>query len=155
MAITPLLVEQIEKFQCIESSTAPKLSVGIFRCHVARVTCPQTWLKVSDFEGYLQIKLQMKDFKNHFFLVLGLVLIDFHHKIQCAIFFVEPIEFRQCDFHLSVKIPHSIKLNLHLCLETLFLDLLLLLYSQFEETLPHLQVDSFSHHFLLVCWHWI
>ena len=48
MAITPLLVDQIEKFQCLELSTAPKLSPGIFRCHVARVTCPQTWLKVSE-----------------------------------------------------------------------------------------------------------
>ena len=42
MAITPLLVDQIEKFQSLELPTAPKLSPGIFRCHVARVTCPQT-----------------------------------------------------------------------------------------------------------------
>ena len=48
MAITPLLVDQIEKFQCLELSTAPKLSHGIFICHVARVTYPQTWLKVSE-----------------------------------------------------------------------------------------------------------
>ena len=38
----------------------------------------------------------MKDFKNHFFLVLGLVLNDFHHKIQCIIFFVGKLKFRQC-----------------------------------------------------------
>ena len=44
--------------------------------------------KLVNFEGYLQIKLQMKDFKNHFFLLLGLVLNDFQHKIQCKLFFV-------------------------------------------------------------------
>ena len=42
MAITPLLVDQIEKFQCLELSTAPKLSPGTLRSHVARVTCPET-----------------------------------------------------------------------------------------------------------------
>ena len=42
MVITPLLVDQIEKFQCLELSIAPKLSPGIFRSHVARVTCPET-----------------------------------------------------------------------------------------------------------------
>ena len=46
MAITPLLVDQIEKFQCLELSTAPKLSPGTLRSHVARVTCPETCLKV-------------------------------------------------------------------------------------------------------------
>ena len=53
--------------------------------------------KLVNFEGYLQIKLQMKDFKNHFFLLLGLVLNDFYHKIQCAIFFVITLKFSQCD----------------------------------------------------------
>ena len=53
--------------------------------------------KLVNFEGYLQIKLMIKDFKNHFFLLLGLVLNDFHKKTQCAIFVVGPIEFRQCD----------------------------------------------------------
>ena len=43
----------------------------------------------------------MKDFKNHFFLLLGLVLDDFYHKIQCAIFFVITIKFRQCVFKLA------------------------------------------------------
>ena len=52
--------------------------------------------KLVNFEGYLQIKLQMKDFKNHFFLLLGLVLNDFQHKIQCTIFFVGTPKFRQC-----------------------------------------------------------
>ena len=42
MAITPLLIDQIEKFQCLELSTAPKLSPGTLRSHVARVTCPET-----------------------------------------------------------------------------------------------------------------
>ena len=53
--------------------------------------------KLVNFEGYLQIKLTIKDFKNHFFLLLGLVLNDFHHKIQCIIFFVLTHKFRQCD----------------------------------------------------------
>ena len=37
-AITPLSFEQIEKFQCLKSSTTQGLSHGIFRTHVARVT---------------------------------------------------------------------------------------------------------------------
>ena len=37
MVITPLIIDQIEKFQCLESSTAPKLSPHTFRSHVARV----------------------------------------------------------------------------------------------------------------------
>ena len=56
MAITPLLVDQIEKFQCLKSSTAKDLSPGTFRCHVARVTCPQTWLEVSQLFGVVNIK---------------------------------------------------------------------------------------------------
>ena len=48
MAITPLLVDQIEKFQCLESSTTKDLSPGTLRFHVPRVTCPQMWLKVSE-----------------------------------------------------------------------------------------------------------
>ena len=38
IAITPLLVDQIEKFQCLELSTAPKLSPGI-RSHVMGPEC--------------------------------------------------------------------------------------------------------------------
>ena len=47
MAITPLLIYQIEKFQCLELSTAQGLSHGVLRSHVAHVTCPQTCLEVS------------------------------------------------------------------------------------------------------------
>ena len=47
MAITPLLVDQIEKFQCLELSTAQGLLPGVLRFHVAHVTCPQTCLEVS------------------------------------------------------------------------------------------------------------
>ena len=47
MAITPLIVDQIEKFQCLELSTAQGLSTGVLRSHVAHVTCPQTCLEVS------------------------------------------------------------------------------------------------------------
>ena len=39
--------KQIEKFQCLKSSTAQGLSTGIIRIHVSRVTCPQTCLEVS------------------------------------------------------------------------------------------------------------
>ena len=67
MAITPLLVDQIEKFQCLELSTAPKLSPGIFRCHVARVTCPQTWLKVSELWGLFTNKVDDKRFQKSLF----------------------------------------------------------------------------------------
>ena len=42
MAITPLIVDQIEKYQCLELSTAQGLSTGVLRSHVAHVTCPQT-----------------------------------------------------------------------------------------------------------------
>ena len=45
-AIIPLFFEQIEKFQYLKSSTAPGLSHGTLRCHVTRVTCPETCLKV-------------------------------------------------------------------------------------------------------------
>ena len=41
MAITPLLIDQIEQFQWPELSTAKDLSPGIFTSHVARVMCPQ------------------------------------------------------------------------------------------------------------------
>ncbi len=44
-AITPMSFEQIEKFQCLKVSTILGLSHGIFRTHVARVTCPETCLK--------------------------------------------------------------------------------------------------------------
>ena len=45
-AITPMSFEQIEKFQCLKSSTTQGLSHGIFRTHMAQVTCPETCLKV-------------------------------------------------------------------------------------------------------------
>ena len=64
-------------------------------CHVSRVH--KRGSKLVNFEGYLQIKLTIKDFKNHFFLLLGLVQNDFHHKIQCIIFFVGKLKFRQYD----------------------------------------------------------
>ena len=47
MAITPLIVDQIEKFQCLELSTAQGLSPGVLRSHVPHVKCPQTCLEVS------------------------------------------------------------------------------------------------------------
>ena len=65
MAITPLLVDQIEKFQCLELSTAPKLSPGTLRSHVARVTCPETWLEVSELYQWITPKFPNKWFQNH------------------------------------------------------------------------------------------
>ena len=47
LVITPLIIDQIEKFQCLELSTAQGLSPGVLRSHVAHVTCPQTCLEVS------------------------------------------------------------------------------------------------------------
>ena len=49
MAITPLIVDQIQKFKCLELSTGQGLSTGVLRSHVAHVTCPQTCLEVSHF----------------------------------------------------------------------------------------------------------
>ena len=65
MAITPLLVDQIEKFQCLELSTAPKLSSGNFRSHVACVTCPEMWLEVSELYKWINSKFPNKWFQNH------------------------------------------------------------------------------------------
>ena len=59
--------------------------------------------KLVNFEGYLQIKLTIKDFKNHFFLLLGLVINDFHHKIQCRIFFVGTLKFSQCELFVNTS----------------------------------------------------
>ena len=101
MAITPLLVYQIEKFQCLELSTAPKLSPGIFRCHMACVTCPQMWLIVSELWGLFTNKVADEIFQKSLFLLPRLVLNYFQNKIQCAIFFVRPIELRQCDRNTS------------------------------------------------------
>ena len=47
MPITPMFFKQIEKFQCLNTSTTQGLSTGIIRMHVTRVTCPQTCLEVS------------------------------------------------------------------------------------------------------------
>ena len=46
MAITPMSFEQIKKFQCLKLSTAQGPAHGTLRRHVARVTCPETCLKV-------------------------------------------------------------------------------------------------------------
>ena len=41
MAITPVLVEQIEKFQCLNLSTTQGLSAGTLRLHVATCHVPE------------------------------------------------------------------------------------------------------------------
>ena len=41
MAITPTLIEQIEKFQCLKLSTAQGPAHGTLRRHVARVHVPK------------------------------------------------------------------------------------------------------------------
>ena len=58
MSITLFLVDQIEIFQFLELSTAPKLSPGIFRCYVARVH--KRGSKLVIFEGYCQAPLQVQ-----------------------------------------------------------------------------------------------
>ena len=47
MTITPVLVDQIEKFQSLKPSTAQGLSTGTIGLHVARVKYPETCLEVS------------------------------------------------------------------------------------------------------------
>ena len=56
MAITALLVYQIEKFQCPELSTAKDLSPGTFQTHMDCVMCPKTEFKVSQLFGVVNIK---------------------------------------------------------------------------------------------------
>ena len=86
ITITPLLVDQIEKFHCLKSSTA-KVYHLVPSDPTWHVSCVhKLGLKLVNFEVYSQIKLQMKDFKNHIFIVLELVLNDFHHKIPCTFF---------------------------------------------------------------------
>ena len=46
MAITPMFLEQIEKFQCLILSTTQGPDHSTPRRHVAHVTCPETCLKV-------------------------------------------------------------------------------------------------------------
>ena len=41
MAITPVLVEQIEKFHCLKVSTTQGLSPGTLRVHVATCHVPE------------------------------------------------------------------------------------------------------------------
>ena len=48
MAITPSFYEQIEKFQCLSSSTPQGLSRDIFRTHVD--TCQKRVLKFMNFK---------------------------------------------------------------------------------------------------------
>ena len=58
--------EQIEKFQCLTSSTTQGLSTGILRIHVTRVTCPQTCPKVGQlFLVKKPQKTTMIDFNDH------------------------------------------------------------------------------------------
>ena len=65
-AITPMFFEQIEKFQCLESSTTQGLSHGIFRTNVARVTCPETCLKVCQlYDCKNLLKLHTNELKLH------------------------------------------------------------------------------------------
>ena len=51
VVITPMFFEQIEKFQCLKSSTAQGPQHGTLRGHVTRVTCPQTCPKINQLFG--------------------------------------------------------------------------------------------------------
>ena len=44
-----MFFEQIEKFQCLKSSTAQGLIPQVLRINLAHITCPQTCLEVSKF----------------------------------------------------------------------------------------------------------
>ena len=44
-----MFLQQIEKFQCLKSSTAQGLSPQVLRKNLACVTCPQTCLEVYEF----------------------------------------------------------------------------------------------------------
>ena len=46
-----MFFEQIEKFQCLKLSTAQGPAHGTLRRQVARVTCPETCLKVFQLLG--------------------------------------------------------------------------------------------------------
>ena len=56
MAITPMFIEQIEKFQCLKLSTAQGPEHGTLRGHVARVTWQQMCLKVGQLIGPKSLK---------------------------------------------------------------------------------------------------
>ena len=43
-----MFCEQIEKFQCLKSSTAQGQSLKVIRIYVAPVICPQMFLQVSE-----------------------------------------------------------------------------------------------------------
>ena len=51
MAVSPMFFEQIEKFQCLKLSTTQGPAHGTLSRHVARVTCPETCLKVFQLLG--------------------------------------------------------------------------------------------------------
>ena len=53
---------------------------------MAHVMCPKRWLKVSELLGLFTNEVADERFQNHIFILQGLVLNDFHHKIHCAIF---------------------------------------------------------------------
>ena len=60
-----MFFQQIEKFQCLKSSTAQGLQHGTLRRHVARVTCPQTCLEVSQLLVQKVQKPHMFDLETH------------------------------------------------------------------------------------------
>ena len=63
--------EQIEKFLCLKPSTTQGLSRGIFRTHVARVTCPETCLKVCQLQGPKSPKTGLIWFDSQLGLLVG------------------------------------------------------------------------------------
>ena len=54
MAVTPLLIDQIEKFQWLELSTAHGLSCGVLSFHVACDTYPQKWFEDSQPDNLIK-----------------------------------------------------------------------------------------------------
>ena len=98
MAITPSFCEQIEKFQCLSSSTAQGLSRDTWHTHVARVHVPKnvSWSLWTLRLNFFEIP-PAKDFKITWNHLSRHVRVDIYHQNHCTIFFVVNLQFWHCD----------------------------------------------------------
>ena len=87
LEISPMFFEQFKKFQCLSLSTTQGLSTGTLRFHVARVTCPQTCLKVMQLWGAESLNSPGKIFQKSLFSPQGVTTIWFLAKNSMYIFF--------------------------------------------------------------------
>ena len=97
MAITPSFCEQIEKFQCLSSSTAQGLSRDTWHTHLARVHVPEnvSWSLWTLRLNFFEIP-PAKDFKITWNHLSRHVRVDIYHKNHCTIFFVVNHQFWHC-----------------------------------------------------------